>query len=285
MRILRGIAALLALAVLLVGIPFCLAAFGGNPLPTGLSWEAAGQALLRPASDRVLIGIVAIAGWLVWAAFAASVVAEIANALPGRRVQLRLPGLGLGQKFAAVLIIAVVAMIATPHGAPTAIAEPRSPAPTPTTTVSAPQTPVTPPATLAAPAHDTSAASTAETKKTTQAPGEAAAHSRGGARGLAVEPRRPVSRRRLPLEGDRRREPRHQPRPHRRRATADHPAGPRPRRRQARPARSGSPPTTATPSASSAATRWQRSPTTCTAARSTGPTCTRRTRTRSPIPT
>ena len=52
MRIVRGIGALAALVVLLVGIPFCLVIFGGNPLPADLSWQAIGQSLLRPASDR-----------------------------------------------------------------------------------------------------------------------------------------------------------------------------------------------------------------------------------------
>ena len=58
MRIARGLAALIILIGLLVGIPAALVAFGGNPLPGAWSWDAIGQALLRPASDRALIGIV-----------------------------------------------------------------------------------------------------------------------------------------------------------------------------------------------------------------------------------
>ena len=168
MRIVRGVAALTALLLLLVGIPYGLAIFGGNPLPTGLSGQEIGQALLRPASDRVLIGIVTIAGWLVWAAFAASVIAEIANVLPGRRIRLQLPGLGLGQKFAAVLVIAVVTMIAAPHAQPTAFAEPSNPAPPPAATVSAPQHPTTMAAVAAPAAHPDPGerASEAPTRKT-----------------------------------------------------------------------------------------------------------------------
>ena len=79
MRIARGLAALVILIGLLVGIPAGLVAFGGNPLPATLSWDAIGQALLRPASDRALIGLVTIIGWIAWAGFAASVVAEIVN--------------------------------------------------------------------------------------------------------------------------------------------------------------------------------------------------------------
>lgn len=146
MRILRGLGALIALAVLLAGIPVCLATFGGNPLPTDWSWQAIGQALLRPASDRALIGLVTIAGWIVWAALVASVTAEVLNALPGRRrrrLQLQIPGLGIGQKLAAALIVAVVSMLAAPHVQPVAHAEPAQPAPVAT-----------------APAHASSTAST-----------------------------------------------------------------------------------------------------------------------------
>ena len=188
MRIVRGIGALAALVVLLVGIPFCLVIFGGNPLPTDLSWQAIGQSLLRPASDRALIGIVTIAGWLVWVALAASVVAEVVNALPGRRVQLRLPGLGLGQKFAAVLVIAVVTMIAAPHGQPTAFAEPADTAPVPAATVSAPQTPLTSAPAVTAPANNPDHASRAPGVGDEEIRREESAHPRGGARGVAVEP-------------------------------------------------------------------------------------------------
>ena len=140
MRVLRGIAALVVLVGLLVGIPAALVVFGGNPFPTSLSWEAVGQSLLRPASDRVLIGIVTIAGWLVWAAFAASVIAEIVNTVPRPRPsRLQLPALGLGQKFAGILIVAVISMIAVPHTPPAAVADPGPVTPPPT--ASAPHTP------------------------------------------------------------------------------------------------------------------------------------------------
>ena len=116
MRVVRGLAALLALAGLLIGIPVALAVFGGNPLPADLSSQALVRAFFTPASDRVLLGIIAAVGWLAWVGFAVSVAAEIVNAASGRpRIQLRLPGLGVGQKLAATLIVLVVAMLATPH--------------------------------------------------------------------------------------------------------------------------------------------------------------------------
>ena len=125
MRVVRGLAALLALAGLLVGIPVALAVFGGNPLPDDLSSQALVRAFFTPASDRVLLGIIAAVGWLAWAGFAVSVAAEIVNAASGRpRIQLRLPGLGVGQKLAATLIVLVVAMLATPHLTPAAHAAP-----------------------------------------------------------------------------------------------------------------------------------------------------------------
>lgn len=147
----RGLAALIVLLGLLVGIPAGLITFGGNPMPSSLSWDAVGQALLRPASDRALIGIVTIVGWLAWAAFAASVAAELVNTASGRRIQLQLPGLGVGQKLAATLIVAVVIMLAVPTPMQTAAARPTPPAPTPTAATSAPATaPSTAPSTASA---------------------------------------------------------------------------------------------------------------------------------------
>ena len=70
MRFVRGLAALLALAGLLVGIPFALAVFGGNPLPDDLSGQALLRAFFAPASDRVLLGIVAVVGWHIARALA-----------------------------------------------------------------------------------------------------------------------------------------------------------------------------------------------------------------------
>lgn len=137
MRILRGVAALAALAALVLGIPVALTVFGGNPFPHSLSGQAIVNALLRPASDRVLIGLITILGWVVWAALVASIVAEVLNSLPGRRRhqrQLRIPGFAVGQKLAAVLIVAVVSMIAVPHTQPVAHADPTQPTPAATTT-------------------------------------------------------------------------------------------------------------------------------------------------------
>lgn len=142
MRFVRGLAALLALVGLLVGIPVALVVFGGNPLPADLSGQALIRAFLTPASDRVLLGIVAVVGWLAWAGFALSVAAEIVNAASGRRVQLRLPGLGVGQKVAATLIVLVVAMLATPHLTPASTAAPiTSPTSSSSSAVTAPAVP------------------------------------------------------------------------------------------------------------------------------------------------
>lgn len=168
MRVLRGLGALVALIALLVGIPYGLAVFGGNPFPADWSWTGFGQSLLRPASDRVLIGVVAIAGWIVWVAFATSVIAEVINTLPGRRVRLRLPGLGLGQKLAAVLIIAVVTMIAAPHVQP-AVAEPRDSQPAPVAASAAPAKVTSDSASSAGPTPHTSKQRTAPKPASTKA--------------------------------------------------------------------------------------------------------------------
>lgn len=148
-QVLRGLGALVLLALLLAGIPAALVVLGGNPFGVSQSWDSVARALLGPASDRVLVGIVTVIGWLAWAGFTLCVAVEAVNTMSGRRIRLRLPGLRVGQKAAAVLIIAVVAMIATPHaGLPTAAADPLAgPAGPPGASVSAP-TITTPPATV-----------------------------------------------------------------------------------------------------------------------------------------
>lgn len=115
MRVLRGLGALLVLAVMAVGIPVGLIVAGGNPfvgLSAGMSWT---DVLLRPVNDRALLGILAVTGWVVWAAFMACLVAEAISLTSGRRIRIALPGLRLGQRGIAVLLLAVVAMIAVPH--------------------------------------------------------------------------------------------------------------------------------------------------------------------------
>ena len=306
MKIARGIAALVILLGLLVGIPAGLIAFGGNPLPTEWSAQAFGQALLRPASDRALIGIVTIIGWIAWAGFAVSVVAELLNALSGRRIvagrriHLQLPVIGVGQKFAAMLIVAVITMIAVPHAQPTAEAAPREPTPTAAATATPHIAPDPTRHNEVRRAQDNRTEShrpgsnpRARTygHRTQSINGREASGSCCRAGRLAVDPRRPVPRRRGPLARHRERQPRHRPQSARHRTETHHPgAGPpphgcRPRAGSQRTRTPSRTPRRETPSPCNRGTRCRRSPPTCTAPRSTGRRSTARTGTRSPTPT
>lgn len=114
MRVIRGLGALVALAVLLVGVPAGLIVFAGNPIPTV-------DELVRVATGpdyggQFLMGsVLPIVAWALWASFAVGFLVE-AIARIGRVRVPKIPGLRFQQKSAGALIGAVVAMVAI--GAP-----------------------------------------------------------------------------------------------------------------------------------------------------------------------
>ena len=118
MRLLRGLAALVVLAVLLVGLPAGLIAVGtldGLPEPDHL-WDA----LTRPDDGSLLLAVLTLVGWVGWGSFALSVIVEVPAQI--RSVPApRLPrGLTLPQSGARVLVGAVIGMFAvvsSPGGA------------------------------------------------------------------------------------------------------------------------------------------------------------------------
>ncbi|WP_281964918.1 LysM peptidoglycan-binding domain-containing protein [Serinicoccus marinus] len=103
----KGVAALLGLLVLVVGVPVGLVLWVGNPLPTSaptLEW------LTAPVTAQALINIVAVLVWLVWAHFVVCLVAEWRAVRAGR-----LPGLvpaGGGSQLVARRLIAGVLLLA-----------------------------------------------------------------------------------------------------------------------------------------------------------------------------
>lgn len=109
-RVARGLGALTLLLLGLVGVPVALVVLGGNPLPSSVSWETLSRALLRPDDGRVLVGLITVVGWIAWAVFALSVLAELLALISGYRVELRLPGLAGPQRLASSLLIAVLAL-------------------------------------------------------------------------------------------------------------------------------------------------------------------------------
>ena len=124
----KGLAALTGILVILLAVPAALALFGGNPfeaLPSNL--DGAWDALTRPDDGRLLIAVLTIAGWAVWASLAASLLVEIPAALRGVPAP-RLPGLSWQQGRAAAMTGAVAAMLAL-GGAGAATAAPTTHAP------------------------------------------------------------------------------------------------------------------------------------------------------------
>ena len=64
-RLIRGLGSLAVLLLGIAGVPLALAFLGGNPLPHELSWSAMREALFAPVDGVVLVGLIAIIGWLL----------------------------------------------------------------------------------------------------------------------------------------------------------------------------------------------------------------------------
>nr|MBA2417897.1 LysM peptidoglycan-binding domain-containing protein [Nocardioidaceae bacterium] len=70
---LRGMAALVALLAVVVGVPWALVAVGGNPLPTSLS----GSLLTEPLGADAILGVLIAVMWVAWAHFMVCLVIEL----------------------------------------------------------------------------------------------------------------------------------------------------------------------------------------------------------------
>ena len=108
---LRGLAALLALLLLVAGVPAALLWLGGE-LPLDLSLLKV-EALMRPDDGRLLILVLYAIGWLAWATFAASVSVEIVAVARGIPAPT-LPGIGTVQRGAAGLVATVALLTVSP---------------------------------------------------------------------------------------------------------------------------------------------------------------------------
>ncbi|MEU5436423.1 LysM peptidoglycan-binding domain-containing protein [Streptomyces sp. NPDC020719] len=125
----RALAALLALAVILVGLPWLLWQATGALLPGGL--DGLTHLFTRTDTSSVaLLGVAAI-GWIGWLSFLVSLLVEIPTRLRGRRAP-QLPGLQLSQRAAALLVGSILVLLPTS----TALASPAT-----AHTVTAPQLP------------------------------------------------------------------------------------------------------------------------------------------------
>ncbi len=123
-QFLAGLAALVTLAVLVLGVPVLLATLAGNPLPHTLpNLHEIGHALTARDNGQLFLRVLSVVAWAAWAAFTLSVLVEIPAAIR-RRPALRLPGLRLPQRAAANLIAAVALMLHSPAMASAAAAHP-----------------------------------------------------------------------------------------------------------------------------------------------------------------
>jgi nucleoid-associated protein YgaU/DNA-binding SARP family transcriptional activator len=132
-RLIKGLAALVALAAAVGGIPWMLLRYGHWPitsLPT-MAWVR--HLNDRFVSDRTIVSVLTVAVWLVWAAFAYSVIIELAAALRGAKA----PHISLAgplQSMARGLVAAIVVTVSINHGStslaatmPAGLAVPRVP--------------------------------------------------------------------------------------------------------------------------------------------------------------
>jgi hypothetical protein len=123
-----GLGALVALLVLLVGVPAGLWALAGWPLPTSMpSWSSISDALRTThIPDTVLAKGLALVCWLVWIELVASVLVESVAMIRGRQAG-DVPLAGPLQKFAGRLVASVglLLLLAAARGeAPETVARP-----------------------------------------------------------------------------------------------------------------------------------------------------------------
>ncbi|WP_270367061.1 LysM peptidoglycan-binding domain-containing protein [Microbacterium algeriense] len=127
-RVFGGLASLVVLIGLLVGIPAALVFFAGNPFPTG---DELSRVMSGPDVGGVFfVGtVLPLIGWIAWLSMAIAILVEIPAQI--RRMPApKIPGLGLQQKGASVLIGAIVAMVTIGGGATAATAAELPAAPT-----------------------------------------------------------------------------------------------------------------------------------------------------------
>jgi nucleoid-associated protein YgaU len=105
----RALSSLLLLAVLEIGAPWGLLAFGTLPhhLPT---LTQTGTALTSPDTGALLIGAITLIGWLAWIAFTFAVVVETLAALRHRGAP-RVRTLGAIQQLAAGLVASIIVLL------------------------------------------------------------------------------------------------------------------------------------------------------------------------------
>jgi len=119
----RGLAALVALGMLLVGVPAALWTLGRPWLPDHLpTVDEITATLSRPDDGSLFLGALVVVGAVAWACFAFGVLIELPTQLGVLRRPVRLPaGMRWSQHLAGGLLAAVLSMTLAPAvGAATA---------------------------------------------------------------------------------------------------------------------------------------------------------------------
>jgi nucleoid-associated protein YgaU len=153
LAVVRGLAALTALAALLAGVPWLLLKIGTLPqsVPSGQTLQ---DALSAPDDGTGLMMMLTGAAWIAWLWLTIPVLLEI-GAVTVRRTTPRLPGMATGQRLAAYLLGSVLlaspaaaASAATPAVAATAPHAPHTSAATPLVDTGRPDAPAAATSTL-----------------------------------------------------------------------------------------------------------------------------------------
>ncbi|MBS2552271.1 hypothetical protein KGQ19_35990 [Catenulispora sp. NL8] len=109
-NVLTGLAALLALLVLVIGVPLALAYFVGWPLPHSMP---SGNLLSAKIDTKTFTNVLAILVWLAWAQFSACVLVEALAAARGIGMPGHVPLSGGSQLLARQLVAAVLLITAS----------------------------------------------------------------------------------------------------------------------------------------------------------------------------
>ena len=123
MTVIRRIGALVALLVVIAGLPAGLVAAGAPLVPSGLSWAHVRHLLVTPdMTGSVLVWLVSLIGWVCWIWFTLAVAAEAVTMVSGPTVNLHMPGPQMVRRIAAGLLLAAFAAAPTAgtmaHAAP-----------------------------------------------------------------------------------------------------------------------------------------------------------------------
>ena len=103
-KVARGIAALLILALLLIGAPVALLAWVGNPWPPG------GLAEVQLLTSRAVMGLIAVIAWAAWAQMSACILIETVAAIRGIDASRITFATGSQQQLARILVTSVAAL-------------------------------------------------------------------------------------------------------------------------------------------------------------------------------